>query len=240
MDIERIFNYKGENIYIKPGNALSKVELITRLNEMKFPVDASFNKNLLVDIYDSAINADKNKLMIFNKLKKDTECYKSILNLQRKNINNENKINTINTNTKKYFINSYNDNNNNNYYEDKNDEDDQDSSSSSENSSLCRKILKFINNHRIDIIEKLFYLVVIFSFDAFLKNFVKNNYILGKILTPVRNVVTPKRLVLGFLFYWFVKYILNMFFYYLFGFGILTIIYLIFKDKLKDYILNAF
>ena len=233
MENEYIFNYKGEKVYIKPGNALTKVELITRLNEMKFPVDASFNKNLLVDIYESAINVDKNKVMIFNKLKKDTECYKSMLNLQRKNINNENKINS--TNAKKYYINY----NNNNNYEPIND-DDQDSSKSSENSSLCGKILKFINNHKIDIIEKLFYLVIIFSFDGLLKNFVQKNYILGKIIMPVRNIITPKRLILGFLLYSFVKYILNMFFYYLFGFGILTVIYLIFKDKLKDYIINAF
>ena len=239
MENEKIFSYKGEKVYIKPGNVLTKVELISRLNEMKFPVDASFNKNLLVDIYESAINADNNKILIFNKLRKDTEYFKSKYNFQRKNINDENKINNLNT--KKYFFNSYKDDTNNkNYYEVKNDDDDQDSSISSENSSLCRKILKFINNHKIDIIEKVFYLVVIFSFDAFIKNFVKKNYILGKLLMPVRNVVTPKRLILGFLLYSFVKYILNMFFYYLFGFGILTVLYLIFKDKLKDYIANVF
>ena len=63
---------------------------------------------------------------------------------------------------------------------------------------------------------------------------------LGKIIMPVRNVITPRRLIFGFLLFTVVKYILNMFFYYLFGFGVLTFMYLIFKDKITDFINNIF
>ena len=201
---------------------------------MKFPVDSSFNKNLLVEIYESAINIDNNKLLIFHRLKKDTDYFRSKYNFQKKIINYENTTNNINS--RKYYFGT--DNKINNYQE---EEDDDDSlMSNNENSSFCRKILKFINNHKIDIIEKLFYLVLIFSVDAFLKNYAKKNYLLGKIIMPVRNVITPRRLIFGFLLITVVKYILNMFFYYLFGFGVLTFMYLIFKDKIKDFINNIF
>ena len=236
MEINPIsFTYKGETVLIKPGNVFTKLELISRLNEMKFPVDSSFNKNLLVEIYESAINIDNNKLLIFHRLKKDTDYFRSKYNFQKKIINYENTTNNINS--RKYYFGTDNKINN---YEDEEDDGDDSLMSNNENSSFCRKILKFINNHKIDIIEKLFYLVLIFSVDAFLKNYAKKNYLLGKIIMPVRNVITPRRLIFGFLLFTVVKYILNMFFYYLFGFGVLTFMYLIFKDKITDFINNIF
>ena len=101
------------------------------------------------------------------------------------------------------------------------------------------KVLSFINAHKMEIIEKLFYLIAIFSLDAFIKDFSKKHYFLGKILTRFTNTITPRRLIAGYLIYYVIHYLLNVFFYYLFGFGILTIIYILFKDKIKEFLFNV-
>ena len=90
--------------------------------------------------------------------------------------------------------------------QDKQDNDDKNSSSSH---SVLRKILQFLNNHKMDIHEKLLYLFLIFIFEAFLENFSRKHYFIGKILKPFRRTITPKRLILGFLLYTIVKYILR-------------------------------
>lgn len=228
-----LFSYKGETLIILPGHLLDKNELIQRLRTIDFlAINSSYNKNDLVYIYEIALTYDNNKLKLYNKLKKDTEYYYARMNLQRRN-NNDSNEKTYNFTPKKYFFSNEKKNNIIHNYDDK---DEKDFTESSDSSSFCRRVLQFINNHKIDILEKLFYLFIIFSLDAFIKNFAKNHYFLGKLLMGFRNRVTPRRIILGFLFYYIVKYILNTLFYYLFGIGFLGIMYLIFKDKIKDFL----
>lgn len=227
------FTYKGETVIINPGSTLNNSELIERLLKMNFlSVNSSYKRNDLIYIYDIAINYDNNKFKIFNKLKKDTEYFNLRRNLQKRNLNDDSQSSFSDSNQKKYLIDGEIRNNRiRNNYE---DEDNQDSGSS----SFCGKVLNFINNHKLEILEKLFYLIIIFSFDAFIQNFAKNHYFLGKIINRITSRVTPRRIVLGFLLYHVIKYILNTLFYYLFGFGFLTIMYIIFKDKIKEFLFN--
>lgn len=231
------FTYNGETVIIVPGNYLQKNELINRLNEMSFTsINSSYSKDILITIYEALLNLDKNKILIFNKLKKDTKYYISKNDSQRNEfIENQKKINVFAP--RKYTASGEPDANSNN------NDDDNDSMisamSSSESSSFCRKILSFLNNHKIDIIEKCIYILLIFGFDAFLKNFAQKHFVIGKIVNYFRSAVTPKRMILGLLAYYIIKYILDMLLYYLFGFGILTLLFVMFKDKIKDFIFNV-
>ena len=233
------FTYNGETVIIVPGNYLQKNELIKRLNEMNFTsIDSSYSKDILINIYEALLNLDKNKILIFNKLKKDTIYFTSKNDSQRNEfIENRNKIKVFAP--RKYIASGEPDANSTNN-DDDNDNDSMISAmSSSGSSSFCRKLLSFLNNHKIDIIEKCIYILLIFGFDAFLKNFAQKHFVIGKLLNYFRSVVTPKRMILGLLVYYIIKYILDMLLYYLFGFGILTLIYAMFKDKIKDFIFNA-
>lgn len=236
-----LFTYKGENLIIFPGSYLRKEDIIMRLKEMNFlSVDLPYNKSHLNNLYDIAISYDENKLKIFNRLKKD----KQLLNLKRNfpiNLSNtENKnISINNPNTKKSFCPEEN-RRHNRFINNNNDEDKlSELSHPNESSSFCTKVLKFIYNHKMDIIEKLFLIFIIYSIDSYIKKFSENHFILGRILMRIRNIITPKRIIFAFLIYYVLKYILNMFFYYLFGFGILTILFLLCRDKLNDFLFNA-
>ena len=136
------FIYKGETVVVRPGKSFPKLELIKRLNEMKFDVDSSFDKNLLISVYDTALSIDKKKLLIFNELKKDTEYYKSKNNFQKENIKDNNIFNNDNDFRKKYLFKDYfkNDNHLNNYEEE--DSTSILSDSYDGHSSFCMKILK--------------------------------------------------------------------------------------------------
>ena len=90
----------------------------------------------------------------------------------------------------------------------------------------------------MDIIEKVFYLFLIFGFEAFLENYSRKLYFIGKLLKPVRSTITTKRLILGFLFYTIGKYILDMYLYYLFGIGAFSFLIFILRNKIKDFIIN--
>ena len=54
----------------------------------------------------------------------------------------------------------------------------------------------------------------------------------------IRKIVTPRRLIVLYLIYTVVRYILDTFLYYLFGFGIIGLLFLIFKGKIKDFLLS--
>ena len=220
------FSYNGETVVIYSGNFFSKNELITRLKEMNFlSVDSSYEKRDLICIYDIALNHENNKIKIWNRLKKDTEYFKSKNDLFKKNIYKDESFDRENKSNNIY-----------NY-----DEDDESiSDNGSYKSSFFLKILGFINAHKIDILEKLLYIIIYFSVDAFLKNIAKSNYILGKIINYFRSKVTPRRVLLGFLLYYIMKYILNTLFYFLFGIGILTLAYIIYKDQIKEFLFNIF
>ena len=229
MDNRRTrFSHNGETVDIYPGYLLPKNEIIARLKEMGFiSVDSSYERKDLIYIYEIALNYDNNKIKIFNRLKKDTIYFESKNDLNKRNIFNEDI--SFDKDIKNNHINSYNSYN----------DDESDSNNESSNSSFCLKILRFINEHKIDILEKLFYLIIYFSIDSFLKNLAKSNFILGKIINYFRSKVTPRRALLGFLLYYIAKYVLNTLFIYLFGFGILTIIYILYKDKFNDFLLSV-
>ena len=204
------FSFNGETVVIYSGNFFSKNELITRLKEMNF---------LSVD----SSYEQRDLICIYNiALKKENNKIK-IFHRLRRDINE-----------------SFNKENNSNNIYNYNEDDESISDNEASNSSLFLKILGFINAHKIGILEKLLYIIIYFSVDSFLKNIAKSNFILGKIINYFRSKVTPRRVFLGFLIYYIMKYILNTLFYYLFGIGILTLAYIIYKDQIKEFLFNIF
>ena len=228
----RTFTNNNETVVLYSGKYLPKNEIIKRLNEMKFMnADPSISKEDLECIYEIALKNDYNKILIFNKLRQDTKYYYRMrLNNPREYIYDDN-----NNSSQKYIKYRFDDHLTDNQNQDMHDNDTQNSSSSP---SILRKILSFLNNHKMDILEKVFYLFLIFGFEAFLENYSRKHYFIGKLLKPIRRTITPKRLILGFLFYTIVKYILDVFFYYLFGVGVFAILILILRNKIKDFIIN--
>jgi hypothetical protein len=228
------FTYQGQTVIIYPGSHFIKKEIVSRLKEMNFNLaNLSYSKNDLAKIYDITISYDNNKLLIFNKLIKDTQNFKSIHNSHRRQmINDDNmeypdKFNDI----KKYTFDGTL--NNEKEYNIPNDE------SFTSSPSLFMKFLTFLNNHKMDILEKAFYLFLIFSYDSFMKNYAKKHFILGKLAKYIRRIISKKRLMIFFLVFYIVKYLLNVFFYYLFGFGVFAIMAFAFQNKIKDFIISA-
>lgn len=220
------FTNNNEKVVLYSGKNFSKLEIIKRLNEMKFMnADPSISKEDLDSIYEIALKNDYNKILIFDKLKQDTKYFRLKHYNAREYIDGTLRPKGIN---KYHFNGTLNDAQNN-----------QDNNQNSSNPpSVLRKLLNFLNNHKMDILEKLFYIFLIFGFEAFLENYSRKHYFIGKILKPIRKTITPKRLILGFLFYTIVKYILDVFFYYLFGFGVFAILVVILRNKIKDFIIN--
>ena len=228
------FNYKGQTVIIYPGSHFIKKEIVLRLKEMNFnSANLSYNKNDFAKIYDITISYDNNKLLIFNKLIKDTQNFKSIHNSHRRYmINDDNmeypdKFNDI----KKYTFDGTL--NNEKEYNIPNDE------SFTSSPSIFMKFLTFLNNHKMDILEKAFYLFLIISYDSFMKSYAKKHFILGKVAKYIRRIISKKRLMIFFLVFYIVKYLLNVFFYYLFGFGVFAIMAFAFQNKIKDFIISA-
>ena len=227
----RTFTNNNETVVLCSGKDLTKNEIIKRLNEMKFMnADPSMSKEDLECIYEIALKNDYNKILIFNKLRQDTKNYRM------KHINPRQYIggDVPRTPNPKIIFDHYG----SLISKPIQDEQDNDTQNSSNSPSILRKILSFLNNHKMDILEKVFYLFLIFGFEAFLENYSRKHYFIGKLLKPIRRTITPKRLILGFLFYTIVKYILDVFFYYLFGVGVFAILVLILRNKIKDFIIN--
>ena len=88
-----IFKYNNEIVVIKPGVQFPTSELKARLNilnKLNKNSDECQDKSTLKKLYDMSMRDDKNKMLLFDKLKKDTELYrlKSILrNKMQTNIN---------------------------------------------------------------------------------------------------------------------------------------------------------
>jgi len=228
------FTYRGKTVLIIPGSHFIKKELVSRLKEMNFNLaNLSYSKNGLAKIYDITINYDNNKLLIFNKLIKDTQNFKSIYNSHRRHMINDDDMeypNKFNDNKKYKF---------NGTLSDKKEYIISNEDSSTSSPSLCMKFLTFLNNHKMDILEKAFYLFLIFSYDAFMKNYAKKHFILGKVAKYIRKIISKKRLIIFFLVFYIVKYLLNVFFYYLFGFGVFAIMGFAFQNKIKDFIISS-
>ena len=237
MQIEPLyFTYNDETITIIPGKNLPKNELIKRLREMDIVVESSNSKNNLIKSYEYALRKDENKIKIFDKLKKDNILFKKIHNSQRINLEENNQYIINNRlNKHKYDNTSFEILNRE---EDVNMESTNSSISSESSSSFSTKLINFLNNNKKDIFMNLVYLLIYFYFDRRMKRFSKNNYFSGKIINYFTRIVTKKRIILGFFFYYGIKCFLEVYFYYLFGFGFFTIMYLIYKNKIKDFLLN--
>ena len=227
----RTFTNNNETVVLCSGKDLTKNEIINRLNEMKFMnADPSMSKEDLECIYEIALKNDYKKILIFNKLRQDTKNYRMKHFNPRQYIGGD----VRRTPNPKIIFDHYG----SLISKPNQDEQDNDTQNSSNSPSILRKILSFLNNHKMDILEKVFYLFLIFGFEAFLENYSRKHYFIGKLLKPIRRTITPKRLILGFLFYTIVKYILDVFFYYLFGVGVFAILVLILRNKIKDFIIN--
>ena len=227
----RTFTNNNETVVLCSGKDLTKNEIINRLNEMKFMnADPSMSKEDLECIYEIALKNDYNKILIFNKLRQDTKNYRMKHFNPRQYIGGD----VPRTPNPKIIFDHYG----SLISKPNQDEQDNDTQNSSNSPSILRKILSFLNNHKMDILEKVFYLFLIFGFEAFIENYSRKHYFIGKLLKPIRRTITPKRLILGFLFYTIVKYILDVFFYYLFGVGAFAILVLILRNKIKDFIIN--
>ena len=237
MEIEPLyFTYNDETITIIPGKNLPKNELIKRLREMDIVVESSNSKNNLIKSYEYALRKDENKIKIFDKLKKDNVLFKKIHNSQRINLEENNQYIINNRlNKHKYDNTSFE---TLNREEDVNMESTNSSFSSESSSSFSTRLINFLNNNKKDIFMNLVYLLIYFYFDRRMKRFSKNNYFSGKIINYFTRIVTKKRIILGFFFYYGIKCFLEVYFYYLFGFGFFTIMYLIYKNKIKDFLLN--
>ena len=231
------YNINGETIYVYPGRLFTKNELILRLKEMNFAfVDSDYKKEDLITLYDIATNYQNNIEKIINKLKFDYKYFRSRDLEQRRHNLDEEEDNISNNDShnsmKRNFygsINSDNQTRNN---------DNNKQQSNSYLSSFCKKIIKILYNHKMDIFEKAFFIMMILSIDYFIQYISNKYYILGKILKEIRKIVTPRRLIVLYLIYAVVRYILDTFLYYLFGFGIIGLLFLIFKGKIKDFLLS--
>ena len=228
----RTFTNNNETVVLCSGKDLPKNEIIKRLKEMKFMnADPSISKQDLEIIYEIALKNDYNKILIFNKLRQDTKNYERMKHINPREYIGDDAPHKPNPKIIFGRGGPLSDNPN---------QDTQDSrtQNSSISKSILRNILSFLNNHKMDIIEKVFYLCLIFGFEAFLENYSRKHYFIGKLLKPVRSTITTKRLILGFLFYTIGKYILDMYLYYLFGIGAFSFLIFILRNKIKDLLIN--
>ena len=67
------FKYNGESITIIPGHYFSKKDLKNRLHLMGIESNNIQEKSILINLYESSLKDNKNKLKIISQLKKDTE-----------------------------------------------------------------------------------------------------------------------------------------------------------------------
>ena len=242
------YNYNGEIIYLYPGNSFSKNELISRLKEMNFVfANSSYDKQDLVTIYEIATSYDNNIEKIIHKLRKDYQYMKMREKIQNENkkeeINNNNNNSLFHNNRQRFLfsnnrnINIPSDNNNsNNNHEQSNPPDN--SSSNSVSSYFFKKIKELIYNHKLAILQKALCIIAILCMDLII-SYISNKYwLIGKILKEIRKILTPKRLIILFLLYHIITYIVNSLLHYIFGFGVFGLLLIIFKDKIKEFLLN--
>ena len=78
------FKYKEESIIIIPGSKFLKNELKDRLNLMGIEVNNNLDKSTLIDLYESALKDNKNKLKIISQLRKDTDNINSKLAMSQR------------------------------------------------------------------------------------------------------------------------------------------------------------
>ena len=67
------FKFNGESISIIPGRYFSKNDLKNRLHLMGIETNNIQEKSILINLYESSLKDNKNKLKVISQLKKDTE-----------------------------------------------------------------------------------------------------------------------------------------------------------------------
>ena len=95
----------NESIAIMPGSRFTKNELKSRLHEMDIDSSNIQDKNTLVNLDESTLNNNYNKLKILNKLRKDTEIYNSKLGISQRQSIQASNANTMSNNSKTKIIN---------------------------------------------------------------------------------------------------------------------------------------
>ena len=234
------YDYKGEQLLIYPGHLFQKKELILRLKEMNFAfVDTNYKKQDLVTLYEIATSYKENIEKIIEKIKKDNQYMKLKENLrQNSKIDyNDNNINNILHNLKRKFL--FNDNNSISNLTEDNDKDNTVNSSNSSSFSISsffsKLLMKLLSKNKFNIFKLVIMLIFVYGLDYLIPRNFDNLFLIGTLLNKIREAITPKRMILFFLGLYVLAIIVNSMFYLLFGFGVLLVLYLIFKyGNLKD------
>ena len=77
-----IFKYNNEIVVIKPGEQFStselkaRINILNKINKNSDEYQDNQDKSTLKKLYDLSMRDDKNKILLFDKLKKDTELYR--------------------------------------------------------------------------------------------------------------------------------------------------------------------
>jgi hypothetical protein len=234
------YDYKGEQLLIYPGHLFQKKELILRLKEMNFAfVDTNYKKQDLVTLYEIATNYKENIEKIIEKIKKDNQYMKLKENLrQNSKIDyNDNNINNILHNLKRKFL--FNDNNSISNLSEDNDKDNTENSGNSSSFSISaffsKLLMKLLSKNKFNIFKLVIMLIFVYGLDYLIPRNFDNLFLIGTLLNKIREAITPKRMILFFLGLYVLAIIVNSMFYLLFGFGVVLVLYLIFKyGNLKD------
>ena len=234
------YDYKGEQLLIYPGHLFQKKELILRLKEMNFAfVDTNYKKQDLVTLYEIATSYKENIEKIIEKIKKDNQYMKLKENLrQNSKIDyDDNNINNILHNLKRKFL--FNDNNSISNLSEGNDKDNTENSGNSSSFSISaffsKLLMKLLSKNKFNIFKLVIMLIFVYGLDYLIPRNFDNLFLIGTLLNKIREAITPKRMILFFLGLYVLAIIVNSMFYLLFGFGVLLVLYLIFKyGNLKD------
>ena len=234
------YDYKGEQLLIYPGHLFQKKELILRLKEMNFAfVDTNYKKQDLVTLYEIATSYKENIEKIIEKIKKDNQYMKLKENLrQNSKIDyDDNNINNILHNLKRKFL--FNDNNSISNLSEGNDKDNTENSGNSSSFSISaffsKLLMKLLSKNKFNIFKLVIMLIFVYGLDYLIPRNFDNLFLIGTLLNKIREAITPKRMILFFLGLYVLAIIVNSMFYLLFGFGVVLVLYLIFKyGNLKD------
>ena len=100
-----VYNLNNETIVVLPGTRFTKNELISRLHEMNIDVNNYKDKKEIASLYDSYLMDDTNKFLLINRLRKDTEIFKSKLEISQRQAIFESNANTMSNNSKNKLLN---------------------------------------------------------------------------------------------------------------------------------------
>ena len=221
----RTFTFNNETVVLRSGKDLPKNEIIKRLNEMGFKnVHPSINKEVLENNYEAVLKNHYNKILIFNRLRQDTEFYFRKKHINQREYIDDNFPHAINPksmfNQDAPFIDRQNKNTQGN-----------DTQNSSTSPSIMGKIFNYLNNHKMDLLKTVLFIYLTLGFEAFLEDFAREHYIFREmIFKEISRSITPKGIILGFIFYVILNHVLGMFHIIL---GSWVVGFLIFINGLK-------